>query len=878
MRTPARPGQARARSASSTNARGDASRVCRKSAMSRRRRLRIVTQPHVGHERDALVDRGLRALGETCVGLGDRARGRQQHVVCEHRHGLVHGVCERPLSVQAEEGRPVVDQPRPPVPDQQVRVAVRAVDVGHEGVEPDDVGGEAGIDRALERKREGQRARQEVHAEVRAGARVEQLLDVGIGLGASHLDGDLDDREVGDEQPEPSRELARDDLGDERRLALSGSSELRDVHAVVRRLDEAGHRAALPQRGDVARRAHAGQRSLEPVLQARAHGVEAFAVVVVARARRPRDRSRRVRPTRDLRRGRAGWRPRARRAGWGSRAPRSTARAGRARHSSPPGRAARGPRQPMPRRRHRPRGARAAMAPNASSSVSANQSAAARMAPALAPFGAELAVRGQRAGLLDERGRERGDRPDGRAGGRCGEGCGDRGGEQLDSRWLIALELRHARTIRGPAAAPIGSSTAWRPLTTTGSQPSSAPSRGWSSTRPCDRPRACSPTSRRRRTAASSSPMTPARRSRRARRPSARTGRSCCRCSPARGGRSEPSPWSAGRAASTRSARSCAQPHRRSRVRSSRHRQPTSCADASSCSSRSRVSRRRSSRAETLDLLLPEVVTRLAGLLHAPLVQLYLLEEAEGRLRLRAAAPPSTDAPSLVSLRAGGRRGERLDAGTTLAQALFGAGPGASSLLVPLIVDGALLGFLAARAAPDRVFDEEARDLATSIASQTAVAIRKIQLIERLTERNQLKDFFEDLGRGIPDGLVARGRRLGVDLERAHLVLWARRFGDGRRGRCGRPARAARRRARARAPRQRLRPPRRRSPHARAAGCGRRTRGARAAARRAGRGRAEHRRRASRARASGSSRTRPGSRRRCRPSPPRPSCRSTPRP
>jgi GAF domain-containing protein len=184
-------------------------------------------------------------------------------------------------------------------------------------------------------------------------------------------------------------------------------------------------------------------------------------------------------------------------------------------------------------------------------------------------------------------------------------------------------------------------------------------------------------------------------------------------------------------------------------------------------------------RADTLDLLLPAVVTRVAVLLEAPLVQLYLLEEAEGRLRLRAAAPPSTGAPSLVSLRAGGRRGERLDAGATLATALFGAGAGASSsLLMPLIVGGELLGFLAARAGPDRVFGEEARDLATSIASQTAVAIRKIQLIERLTERNQLKDFFEDLGRGTPDGLVARGRRLGVDLERPHLVLWARRFGD----------------------------------------------------------------------------------------------------
>jgi GAF domain-containing protein len=184
------------------------------------------------------------------------------------------------------------------------------------------------------------------------------------------------------------------------------------------------------------------------------------------------------------------------------------------------------------------------------------------------------------------------------------------------------------------------------------------------------------------------------------------------------------------------------------------------------------------SRAPTLELLLPAVVARAAAILRASLVQIYLLEEAEGRLRLRASAPATSDAPSLVSLRAGGRRSERLDAGAALEAALFGASADDGSLLLPLLAAGELLGFLTARAAPDATFGDEARDLAGSMATQTADAIRKVQLIERLTERNQLKDFFEDLGRGVPDGLVARGRRLGVDLERAHLVLWARPSGE----------------------------------------------------------------------------------------------------
>ena len=40
---------------------------------------------------------------------------------------------------------PVVDQPRPTVPDEQVRVARRTVDVRDERVEPHDPGGEIGI-------------------------------------------------------------------------------------------------------------------------------------------------------------------------------------------------------------------------------------------------------------------------------------------------------------------------------------------------------------------------------------------------------------------------------------------------------------------------------------------------------------------------------------------------------------------------------------------------------------------------------------------------------------------------------------------------------------------------------------------------------------
>jgi DNA-binding PucR family transcriptional regulator len=65
-------------------------------------------------------------------------------------------------------------------------------------------------------------------------------------------------------------------------------------------------------------------------------------------------------------------------------------------------------------------------------------------------------------------------------------------------------------------------------------------------------------------------------------------------------------------------------------------------------------------------------------------------------------------------------------------------------------------------------------ELARAVASQVAVGIKKIQLIERLTEKNLIKDFFEDLEGGHSGGITeGRALRLGCDLDRPHIVLAA---------------------------------------------------------------------------------------------------------
>jgi GAF domain-containing protein len=158
-------------------------------------------------------------------------------------------------------------------------------------------------------------------------------------------------------------------------------------------------------------------------------------------------------------------------------------------------------------------------------------------------------------------------------------------------------------------------------------------------------------------------------------------------------------------------------------------------------------------RAETLDGLAEAVVDGCRGLLRADWCRLYLLEGASA-LHLRAAAPPAPDAPPVL---------EPTRLGPQLSR-----GGGTPRIGIRVLAGDELLGFLQAGGTADV-------DLATAVAHQTALAVQKILLIERLTERNLIKDFFEELSGGRVDaGLSERARRLGVDLDAPHLVVVGR--------------------------------------------------------------------------------------------------------
>jgi GAF domain-containing protein len=157
-------------------------------------------------------------------------------------------------------------------------------------------------------------------------------------------------------------------------------------------------------------------------------------------------------------------------------------------------------------------------------------------------------------------------------------------------------------------------------------------------------------------------------------------------------------------------------------------------------------------RAETLDELVPAVVDRSRELLRAEACHLYLALGHDD-LRLRASSPAGAEAKPVMQL-------------TELGPELLRSGRFAT-VAVPLVASDELVGLLRAEGTAEV-------DLARAVASQAAVAMKKIELIERLTEKNLIKDFFEQLAGGVALGsLAARAARLGCDLDERHVVVIA---------------------------------------------------------------------------------------------------------
>ncbi|HYM50767.1 MAG TPA: GAF domain-containing protein [Candidatus Limnocylindrales bacterium] len=178
--------------------------------------------------------------------------------------------------------------------------------------------------------------------------------------------------------------------------------------------------------------------------------------------------------------------------------------------------------------------------------------------------------------------------------------------------------------------------------------------------------------------------------------------------------------------------------------------------------------------AATLADLLPVVVERTRALVRGHRCELYLFDSPT-RLVLQAASPERAGARPLDAQQLWFRTVESsLPEGEAraLAQALWGEGAAGQPLVAPLVAGDEGLGLLCAlveRASPEIV------SVLMAVAAHVGVAVKRLQLIESLKEKNLVKDFFEALSHGRPDTeeLRAEAARLRCDLSARHVVLHA---------------------------------------------------------------------------------------------------------
>jgi GAF domain-containing protein len=164
-------------------------------------------------------------------------------------------------------------------------------------------------------------------------------------------------------------------------------------------------------------------------------------------------------------------------------------------------------------------------------------------------------------------------------------------------------------------------------------------------------------------------------------------------------------------------------------------------------------------------------------LLAADACQIYRLDADADELTLAgsdpkgaAASSPRPGGTSLVldlMRRAGGRGRNRRG---KAARALWPDVDENALLVAPLVAGDEQLGMLCCLA-EDREFTDEDAELLGAVANQTAVGLKKAELIERLTAENIVKDMFDALAAGSTQAAEAKASEARCDLSRPHLFL-----------------------------------------------------------------------------------------------------------
>src|SRR6478735_3293738 len=162
-------------------------------------------------------------------------------------------------------------------------------------------------------------------------------------------------------------------------------------------------------------------------------------------------------------------------------------------------------------------------------------------------------------------------------------------------------------------------------------------------------------------------------------------------------------------------------------------------------------------------------VTRgMRRLLGAEICQLYRLDREGAALGLLSSSPAAA-APEALSATALLLAAFDDGAPRPRARSLW-PGLDVSDLLVtPLISGGERLGLLCAGAPPRRPFTGEDTEMARAVAHLAAIAIKRAELIEGLTNANIVKDLFDALGTGDTAFAAAKAAEVRCDLGGPYL-------------------------------------------------------------------------------------------------------------
>jgi GAF domain-containing protein len=164
-------------------------------------------------------------------------------------------------------------------------------------------------------------------------------------------------------------------------------------------------------------------------------------------------------------------------------------------------------------------------------------------------------------------------------------------------------------------------------------------------------------------------------------------------------------------------------------------------------------------------------------LLGADACQIYRLDQESDELMLAGSDPEDAPTPEpkpggtalvldLMRRSSGrGRRGRR-----NAARTLWPEIDENALLVAPLLAGDEQLGIVCCLAY-GRQFGDDDAELLTALANQTAVGLKKAELIERLTAQNTVKDLFDALAGGSVQAAEAKAAEAACELGKPHLFL-----------------------------------------------------------------------------------------------------------